>query len=49
MTKGVILCEHVKALDLNARPYKVVEQIPKDLLEKAIDVVFSEIEMLQES
>lgn len=49
ITKGVILCEHVKALDLNARPYKVVEQIPKDLLEKAIDVVFSEIEMLQES
>ena len=49
MTKGVILCEHVKALDLNAKPYKVVEQIPKDLLGKAIDVVFCEIEMLQES
>ncbi len=48
MTKGVILCEHVKALDINAKPYKVVEQIPKDLLEKAIDVVFCEIEMLQE-
>lgn len=47
-TTGVILCEHVKALDLNARIYRVVEQLPKDLLEKVIEVVFSEIEMLAE-
>ena len=47
-TTGVILCEHVKALDLNARTYRVVEQIPRDLLEKVIEVVFSEIEMLTE-
>lgn len=47
-TTGVILCEHVKALDLNARTYRVVEQLPKDLLEKVIEVVFSEIEMLTE-
>ena len=47
-TTGVILCEHVKALDLNARSYKIVEQLPKDLLEKVIDVVFCEIEILSE-
>jgi mRNA interferase MazF len=47
-TTGVILCEHVKALDLNARTYRVVEQLPKNLLEKVIEVVFSEIEMLTE-
>ena len=47
-TTGVILCEHVKALDLNARTYRVVEQLPKDLLEKVIEVVLSEIEMLTE-
>ena len=47
-TTGVILCEHVKALDLNARNYSVVEQLPKDLLEKVIEVVFAEIEMLTE-
>ena len=47
-TTGVILCEHVKALDLNTRTYRVVEQLPKDLLEKVIEVVFSEIEMLTE-
>ena len=44
----MILCEHVKALDLNARTYRVIEQLPKDLLEKVIEVVFSEIEMLPE-
>ena len=47
-TTGVVLCEHVKALDLKARPYRVVEQIPNDLLKKVIDVVFSEIEILSE-
>lgn len=47
-TTGVILCEHVKALDLNARTYRVVEQIPKDLLEKVIEVVFAEIEVIRE-
>ena len=43
-TTGVILCEHIKALDLNARPHRVVERLPEDLLRKVIDVVFAEIE-----
>ena len=43
-TTGVVLCEHVKTVDLNARPYTVVEKIPADILLKVIDVVFSEIE-----
>ena len=47
-TTGVGLCEHVKALDLKARPCRIVEQIPKDLLEKVIEVVFAEIEILPE-
>lgn len=47
-TTGVILCEHVKSLDLNARGYKVVEQLPDDLLETVIDIVFSEFEKLSE-
>lgn len=45
-TTGVILCEHIKALDLNARGYRVVEALPKDLLSKVIGVVFSQIEEL---
>lgn len=47
-TTGVILCEHVRALDLRARPYKVVEKLPKDLLDTVVGVVFSEIEILPE-
>lgn len=45
-TTGVVLCEHVKALDVNARSCRVVEKIPKDLLNKVIDIVFSEIEQI---
>ena len=45
-TKGVILCEHIKALDLNARPYTVIEQLPNDILENVINIIFSEIEQI---
>lgn len=47
-TTGVILCEHIKALDLNSRTYQEVEQLPKDILDKVIDVVYSEIEQIEE-
>lgn len=43
-TTGVVLCEHIKALDLSAREYLFIEQMPSDLLEEVIAVVFSEIE-----
>lgn len=43
-TTGVVLCEHVKTVDLNARPYTMVEKMPKDILCQVIDFVFSEIE-----
>lgn len=45
-TTGVILCEHLKALDLNTRKYQVVEELPEDLLEQVIDIVYSEIERI---
>lgn len=45
-TTGVILCEHIKALDLTSRQYKIIESLPKDLLELAVNIVFSEIEIL---
>lgn len=45
-TKGVILCEHIKALDITARQYKIVEHLPKDILQEVIDVIYSEIEIL---
>ena len=43
-TTGVVLCEHVKAIDLDARSYQYVESIPEDLLDEIIATVFSEIE-----
>ena len=43
-TTGVVLCEHVKSLDINSRTYKVIEEMPKDILENVINIVFSEIE-----
>lgn len=43
-TTGVVLCEHIKAVDIKARAYKVIEKAPKDILSKVIDIVFSEIE-----
>ncbi len=43
-TTGVILCEHIKALDLNSRAFEEIEQLPKDILENVIDIIYSEIE-----
>lgn len=45
-TTGVILCEHIRSLDLDARPHTIVEQLPQDILSKIIHVVFSEIEQI---
>ena len=47
-TTGVILCEHIKALDLNSRTYQVIEDLPRDILENIIDVVYSEIEQIED-
>lgn len=43
-TTGVILCEQIKALDLRARTFRVVERLPDDLLDEVIAIIFSEIE-----
>ena len=45
-TTGVILCEHIRTLDLNARPHTFIERVPGDILTKVTDVVFSQIEQL---
>ena len=46
-TTGVILCEHIKALDLNSRTYQIIESLPKDILENVIDIIYSEIECIE--
>ena len=40
-TTGEILCEHVKAVDLSARQFTVIEQIPGDILEKIINCIIA--------
>jgi len=39
VTQGDIICEQVRVIDLLARNCKVVEPLPKDLLEKVLDAV----------
>ena len=43
-TTGVILCEHIRTLDLNSRPYVFVEKVLDDILDKVIDIISAEIE-----
>ncbi|MBP1592634.1 MAG: type II toxin-antitoxin system PemK/MazF family toxin [Oscillospiraceae bacterium] len=44
-TTGVVLCEHIRALDLNSRPCVFVEKIPDDILRKVTDIISAEIEI----
>ena len=43
-TTGTILCEHISAVYLEARPYNFIEKLPEDILENVINIVFAEIE-----
>lgn len=45
-TTGVVLCEHVRTLDLNARQYNYIETVSDDFLRQVIDIVFAEIEII---
>lgn len=45
-TTGVVLCEHVRTLDLNARQCKFVEKIPADLLKYITDIIAAEVEII---
>ena len=46
-TKGVILCEHLKSLDLRKRKYEVIENLPPDILKNVINLVYAEIEEIK--
>ena len=38
-TTGTILCDQARTLDINARKYKTIEQIPDDLLNEVLDII----------
>lgn len=40
-TSGEILCEQVKAIDLNARQFTLVEHVPNDILEMVLTRIIS--------
>lgn len=44
-TKGSILCEQPKTFDLRARSYKVIEELPIDILRQVIEIVYAEIKI----
>ncbi len=43
-TTGVVMCEQVKALDIDARNAIFKEKIPKDLLNEIIDILIGFVE-----
>lgn len=44
VTDGVVLCEHLRSLDLSARPYQLVEQMPPDLMQQIIHTIEAVVE-----
>lgn len=42
-TTGCILCQHIKSLDINARGYTVVENVPDDILKRVIATIIATI------
>lgn len=42
-TTGVILCEHIRALDVEARGYILVENVPPDILDRVIELTTASI------
>ena len=45
-TTGVVLCEHLRTLDLTSRKNKFVEKVPADILKRVTDIVAAEIEII---
>ena len=43
-TTGVILCDQVRTLDVNARNYEFIESIPEEILLEVIDIIYGFIE-----
>ena len=40
-TTGEVLCEQVKAIDLNARRFSLIEHLPEDILERVLTCVIA--------
>lgn len=45
-TTGVIMCEQVKALDLQARAVSFLEKAPRHIRDEVFDILYGSIELL---
>lgn len=45
---GVVMCEHLRAMDLNARQYHYVERMPDDILRRVINIIEAEIALRED-
>ena len=43
-TTGVILCDQARTLDIKARKYEFIENIPEEILLEVIDIIYGFIE-----
>ncbi len=44
VTTGVVMCEQIRSLDLNARPHSFVEKVPERLLDEILEIITAEIQ-----
>lgn len=49
VTTGSVLCQHIKSLDVVSRGYVFVEHLPNDILQEVFDIIYGEIEILDEN
>ena len=40
-TQGAILCAHNRSIDINKRPFIIIEQLPEDKLDEVIEIAIS--------
>lgn len=45
-TTGVVLCDQVKALDIQKRNAALIEKAPEDVIAEAVDIIMGFIEIL---
>ena len=45
-TKGVVLCDQARFVDLAERNPEYIEQLPQDILEDVVDIIYGMIEIL---
>jgi mRNA interferase MazF len=44
VTQGVVLCDQAMFLDISARHASYIEELPKDILDEVIDILYGMIE-----